>query len=143
MFSLTAVLHFNILVPTVFAFQGKILLFSTSDVSCIFLWKLFFCSRIESVPLILTKATVSSTKMLRYHLMLSLKFSHKNPCQDCSQWWHHGNSTSLLVNNIIICKSSGVVVQWLSLLHSFIQLSLNSGSAQVQTLLAAYGDSRW
>ena len=29
------------------------------------------------------------------------------------------------------------VVQWLSLLHNFIQLSLNSGSAQVQTLLAA------
>ena len=28
-------------------------------------------------------------------------------------------------------------MQWLSLLHSFIQLSLNSGSAQVQTLLAA------
>ena len=29
------------------------------------------------------------------------------------------------------------VVQWLLLLHNFIQLSLNSGSAQVQTLLAA------
>ena len=29
------------------------------------------------------------------------------------------------------------VVQWLSLLHNLIQLSLNSGSAQVQTLLAA------
>ena len=32
---------------------------------------------------------------------------------------------------------NGVVVQWLSLLHNFIQLSLNSGSAQVQILLAA------
>ena len=31
----------------------------------------------------------------------------------------------------------GAVVQWLSLLHNFIQLSLSSGYAQVQTLLAA------
>ena len=31
----------------------------------------------------------------------------------------------------------GAVVQWLSLLHNFIQLSLGSGSAQVQTFLAA------
>ena len=31
----------------------------------------------------------------------------------------------------------GAVVQWLSLLHKFIQLSLNSGSAQFQTLLSA------
>ena len=31
--------------------------------------------------------------------------------------------------------SSGAVVLWLSLLRNFIQLSLNSGSAQVQTLL--------
>ena len=30
-----------------------------------------------------------------------------------------------------------VVVLWLSLLRNFIQISLNSGSAQVQTLLAA------
>ena len=29
------------------------------------------------------------------------------------------------------------MVWWLSLLHNFIQLSLNSGSAQVQTLLTA------
>ena len=29
------------------------------------------------------------------------------------------------------------LLQWLLLLHNFIQLSLNSGSAQVQTLLAA------
>ena len=33
-------------------------------------------------------------------------------------------------------RPSGAVVQWLSLLHNFIQLSLNSGSAQVQTLLS-------
>ena len=33
---------------------------------------------------------------------------------------------------------TGSVVQWLSLLHSFIQLSLNSGSAKVQNLLAAW-----
>ena len=32
--------------------------------------------------------------------------------------------------------SSGAVVLWLSLLRNFIQLSLNSGSAQVQTLLS-------
>ena len=31
-----------------------------------------------------------------------------------------------------------VVVQWLSLLHNFIQLSLNSVSVQVQILFAAY-----
>ena len=30
----------------------------------------------------------------------------------------------------------GAVVQWLSLLHNFIQLSLSSGPVQVQTLLA-------
>ena len=29
----------------------------------------------------------------------------------------------------------GIMVQWLSLLHNFIQQSLNSGSAQVQILL--------
>ena len=34
------------------------------------------------------------------------------------------------------------VVYWLSLLLNFIQLSLNSGSAQVQTLRCV-GDSRW
>ena len=33
--------------------------------------------------------------------------------------------------------TSDAVVYWLSLLHNFIQLSLNSGSAQVQILLAA------
>ena len=31
----------------------------------------------------------------------------------------------------------GTVMQWLSLLRNFIQLSLNSGTVQVQTLLAA------
>ena len=31
----------------------------------------------------------------------------------------------------------GAVVKWLSLLHNFIQVSLNSGSAQFQVLLAA------
>ena len=34
-------------------------------------------------------------------------------------------------------RVSGAVVQWLSLLDNFIQLSLNSGSAQVESLLAA------
>ena len=32
---------------------------------------------------------------------------------------------------------SGAVVQWLSVLHNFIQRNLNSGSVQVQILLAA------
>ena len=36
--------------------------------------------------------------------------------------------------NGMLCSA---VVQWLSLLHNFIQLSLNSGSAQVKTLLVA------
>ena len=35
------------------------------------------------------------------------------------------------------CVWGGAVVQWLSLLHNFIQQSLNSGSAQVQILLVA------
>ena len=34
-------------------------------------------------------------------------------------------------------EPKNVVVQWLSLLHNFIQLSMNSGSVQIQTLLAA------
>ena len=34
-------------------------------------------------------------------------------------------------------KTHGAVVEWLSLLHNFIQLSLNLGSAQVQTLVTA------
>ena len=34
-------------------------------------------------------------------------------------------------------KNYGAVVEWLSLLHNFTQLSLNLGSAQVQTLLKA------
>ena len=43
----------------------------------------------------------------------------------------------LIKRELIVQKVSFVVVWWLSLLHNFIQLSLNSGSAQVQTLLAA------
>ena len=35
-----------------------------------------------------------------------------------------------------MASRSGAVVQWLSLLHNFIQQSLNSGSAQVEILLA-------
>ena len=48
-----------------------------------------------------------------------------------------------IVGDELFCKwrnclpTSGTVVWWLSLLHNFIQLSLNSGSAQAQTLLAA------
>ena len=42
-----------------------------------------------------------------------------------------GHSRSSLVSNHKLRR--GV---WLSLLHNFIQLSLNSGSAQVQTLLS-------
>ena len=34
-------------------------------------------------------------------------------------------------------------MKWLSLLHNFIQLSLNSGFAQVQTRSRRVGDSRW
>ena len=34
-------------------------------------------------------------------------------------------------------RANGAVVQLLSLLHNFIQLNLNSGSGQVQILLAA------
>ena len=34
-------------------------------------------------------------------------------------------------------KFCGTVVQWLSLLHNFTQLSLNLGSVQVQVLLVA------
>ena len=34
-------------------------------------------------------------------------------------------------------RSCGAVVQWLSLLHNFFRLSLNLGSALVQSLLAA------
>ena len=37
----------------------------------------------------------------------------------------------------------GTVVWWLSLPHNFIQLNLNSGSVQVQTLLVGVGDLRW
>ena len=46
-----------------------------------------------------------------------------------------------IVGDELFCKwrnclpTSGTVVWWLSLLHNFIQLSLNSGSAQAQTLL--------
>ena len=36
----------------------------------------------------------------------------------------------------MVANSDGAVVQWLSLLHNFIQLSLSSGSPQVQTLLS-------
>ena len=37
----------------------------------------------------------------------------------------------------------GTMVWWLSLPHNFIQLNLNSGSVQVQTLLVGVGDLRW
>ena len=39
--------------------------------------------------------------------------------------------------------SCGAMMQWLSLLHNFIPLSLNSGSVQVQTNLRCAGDLRW
>ena len=40
---------------------------------------------------------------------------------------------------IVKDKMATVVIRWyLSLLHNFIQLSLNPGSTQVQILLAAY-----
>ena len=38
---------------------------------------------------------------------------------------------------ITIINLSGVVVRWLSLLHNLTQLHLSSGSAQVQTVIAA------
>ena len=46
---------------------------------------------------------------------------------------------SQLLHNYILNKGTktSAVVQWLSLLHNFIQQSLNSGSAQAQILLAA------
>ena len=40
------------------------------------------------------------------------------------------------MQNYKVTTISGTVVLRLSLLHNFIQLSLNSGSAQVQTLFA-------
>ena len=42
-----------------------------------------------------------------------------------------------LIKLITIINLSGAVVWWLSLLHNFTQLSLKSGSVQVQTLFAA------
>ena len=45
---------------------------------------------------------------------------------------------------LLLTLSNSNVALWLSLLHNFIQLSLNSGSAQVQILLARrVGDSGW
>ena len=45
-------------------------------------------------------------------------------------------SSSTNDNTGLVCR--GAVVQWLSLQHNFSQQSLNSGSVQVQILLAAY-----
>ena len=42
-----------------------------------------------------------------------------------------------------LSSMSGTVVQWLSLLHSFIQQSLNSGSAHVQIFSRRVRVSRW
>ena len=44
---------------------------------------------------------------------------------------------------VLILASTDAMGQWLSLLHNFIQQSLNSGSAQVQILLAACWKSWW
>ena len=46
--------------------------------------------------------------------------------------WSPNKFTSQTTKNYC----GGAVVQWLSLLHNFVQLSLNSGPAQPQTLLA-------
>ena len=43
----------------------------------------------------------------------------------------------IVVKRNLLTEICGAVVWWLSLLCDFIQLSLNSGSAEVQTLLAA------
>ena len=50
------------------------------------------------------------------------------------------NSKKLMLrekNVVVSDEKLGPIVHWLPLLHNFIQLSLNSGSAQVQILLAA------
>ena len=47
-------------------------------------------------------------------------------------------SLIVLFSNLLSFIFSWRVVWWLSLLHNFIQLNLNSGSAPARTLLAAY-----
>ena len=44
---------------------------------------------------------------------------------------------TLLFGSMISCPFFGAVMQWLPILHNFIKINLNSGSAHVQTLLAA------
>ena len=46
-------------------------------------------------------------------------------------------SVTRVANCCVVAPCCGTVVQWLPLLHNFIQQSLNSGSAEVQILLAA------
>ena len=55
-------------------------------------------------------------------------------------YWNSAEIMSLFTKMCVVqtlkCTYLGAVVQWLSLLHNFIQQNLNSGSAQVQILLA-------
>ena len=66
----------------------------------------------------------------------------KNILNDRSLSWFSEKACLLWVRKSGFCfvllspSSCGPVVQWLSLLLSFIQLNLNSGSAKVQILLA-------
>ena len=50
-----------------------------------------------------------------------------------NQWWNN-NKCQCECNKRYVC---GAAVYWLSLLHNFLQQSLNSDSAHVQTLLVA------
>ena len=57
-------------------------------------------------------------------------------CHEHKQHWY----SPVVTNLNSIC---GTVVQWLLLLHNFIQQSLNSGSVQAQSPLWRVGDSEW
>ena len=82
----------------------------------------------------LSQDLLPDTELLKKYL---LKIRYKND-NKVPKTFVQNNAKDRMTHSYISVKiKRDAVVQWLSLLHNLIQLSLNSGSAQIQTLLAA------
>ena len=83
-----------------------------------------------------------STDLVRYHtanklhqVLIENREVSEGSCVICC-YQSCVNRNHVEAKKLMTTSGRAVVVQWLSLLHNLIQRSLNSGSAQVQILLA-------
>ena len=81
----------------------------------------------------LFRATIIKKQMQLFSVLIGTRYELKNLL-----FVSIALRGAYLLKQYLLALWFGAVVQWLSLLHNFIQQSLNSGSAQVQTLLAVF-----